>query len=216
MATIRIIVADDHQLLRDTLRARLNQEVDITVIGTAASAPAALADAAELHPDVVLLDIDMPGGDSFDAAARMLKLTRPPRIVFLSAYTDDRYIDRALAVGATGYIMKAEPMAVVTAAIRSAARGRQTFSPAVAARFAPEGPGRGTAVRRARGGLLTAREMEVLRLVADGQTDREIARVMNVTPKTVSYHCTNLMKKLATHDRVELTRFAIREGIIEP
>jgi DNA-binding NarL/FixJ family response regulator len=168
-----------------------------------------------LQPDIVLLDIDMPGMAAFDAA-RTIRLRSPrTRLAFVSAHFHDRYIEQALGVGAMGYITKGEPPETVARAIRSIAGGGAYFSPDVQARIVIDVSGPRLAdQQRTRVSILTAREQEVLRYLASGLAKKEIAETMNLSVGTVNNHAANLMKKLDIHDRVELTRFAIREGIV--
>ncbi|MFQ5490210.1 MAG: response regulator [Phycisphaerae bacterium] len=214
--TISVLLADDHAMVRDTLRDRLNRESDIRVLAVVADADAAIARACELKPDIVVLDIDMPGQVSF-AAARSIKSQCPDtRIMFLSAFFHDSYIEDALAAGATGYVTKDEPPDVLITAIRRAVRGVAYFSPKVQGRIVVGTHGvQFDGAVRSRLGTLTPRESEIIRYIARGLSKKEIGTVMHISVKTVNRHCENLMTKLDIHDRVELTRFAIREGLAE-
>lgn len=216
-ATISVLLVDDHALLRETLRDRLDAEPDLKVVGTAGSAEAGLACVADVCPNVVLMDIDMPGQSCFGAARRFKELCPDASILFLSAFFHDRYIESALAAQATGYITKDEPPARIVDAVRAAASDLAFFSPKVQERIVIDGEG----VRLAEAGrslvsMLTTRELEVLRYLARGLSKKEVAGLMEVSVKTVSRHTENLMEKLDIHDRVELARFAIREGLAEP
>lgn len=212
---MKILLVDDHALLRETLAERLDKEPSFSVVGTASNAGEALEMCREDQPDVILMDIDMPGLDCFDAARRISSVHPGTRIVFLSAHAHDRYIERALAVGAMGYLTKDESPEKVVAAIREVARNRVCFSEEILQRMV---------VGERRVGLATAgssrlsslsnREVEVLGYLARGLQKKEIARVMHVSRKTVEKHAENLMRKLDIHDRVQLARFAIREGIL--
>jgi DNA-binding NarL/FixJ family response regulator len=217
MENIRIILADDHALVREMLCAYLQQNPGFQVVATASSAKEAMQKCVDHQPNVVVMDIDMPGLICFDAARRILSAQPEVKLIFLSAYTHDHYIEQALQVGAVGYLTKSEPPQNVAEAIRSVAEGRAYFSEEVRSRIvfdsnqtrlAPKG--------RSRGSLLTPREVEVVRYVARGLAKKEIASIMHVSLKTVEKHTDNLMQKLDIHDRVELARFAIREGLAEP
>ena len=216
MAAVTILMVDDHALLRDTLRDRLNAESDMRVVATAGNADDAVQLLAEHTPDVVLMDIDMPGASCFEAARAMKALCPETSIIYLSAFFHDRYIESALAAHASGYVTKDEAPAVIIEAIRLAAAQVAYFSPRVQARLVVDTGGVHLArAGRSRASLLTARELEVLRYIARGQSKKEIAATMHVSVKTVSRHSENLMDKLDIHDRVDLARVAIREGLAE-
>jgi DNA-binding NarL/FixJ family response regulator len=214
---IGIIVADDHGLVREMLRERLSREPDMTILGTAGTADEAVALAVRLAPDVVVMDIDMPGRLCFDAARAIRTRCPHTRVIFLSALCQDRYIDQALQVQAYGYVVKTEPPDVIVRAIRGVAAGSSYFSPEVQARIVvDQGGPRLADQQRSRASSLTPREMEVLRYIARGLSKQDIGRAMHLSAGTVHRHTANLMNKLNIHDRVELTRFAIREGLAEP
>ncbi len=214
---IRILLADDHALVRATLAAHLAAQPGLSVVGQVGTGDDALAAALRLNPDVVVLDIHMPGLLCF-AAARTIRAQCPAaRIIFLSAYFDDRYIDEALRVGADGYVIKDEPPETIAEAIRLAVAGARYFSAEVEARIVENAGKPGdTEARRSRVATLTPRELETLRYIASGLSKKEIARIMDIGVKTVDHHATALMTKLDIHDRVALTRFAIREGLAKP
>lgn len=212
----RILMVDDHVLVRQALADHLSREDIFKVVGTAASADEAIGLAVEHQPDIVIMDIDMPGMICFDAAQRINESNPEVRLVFLSAFFNDSYIEQALKVKARGYLTKSEPLETLIAAIREVARDGVYFSDEVRSRLILDCDG----VRLARKGrtkvsLLTNRELEVLRYIARGLPKKEIAATMQLSVKTVENHCNNLMNKLDIHDRVELTRFAIREGLAE-
>ncbi len=214
--SLRILVVDDHTLVREAVAAQLSREEGFEVVGTAADASEALRLVPQLEPDIVLMDIDMPGMACFDAAHRLTAAGDTPKIIFLSAFFHDRYIEQALRVKARGYVVKSDPPANLVAAIREVADGGSYFSEQVRARLLVGENG----VELAENGqtavsMLTQREMEVLRYVAQGLSKKEIARTMHLSTKTVENHSARLMKKLNIHDRVELARFAIREGLAE-
>lgn len=214
---ITIIIADDHGLVRDMLRERLASEEDFIVLAATVSAEDAL-EAAENHsPDVVVFDIDMPGQSAFEAA-RLLKRRSPKtRVVFLSAFVQDAYIRRALEVEASGYLAKSEPTEAIIAAIRAVARGATRFSAAVGQRIVVEADGaRLLDGVQTRAELLTPREKDVLGHLAQGKAKKEIASLLGISLKTVDHHTSHIMDKLDIHDRVELARYAIREGLINP
>jgi DNA-binding NarL/FixJ family response regulator len=211
-----VLVVDDQALVRETLALWLRTAPDLEIVGCAAHADEAVTLATEKQPRVVLMDVDMPGRQAFEAA-RVLRVRCPDaRILFVSGHTQDRYIEQALAVGAAGYVAKSEPAATLLGAIRTVAASGAYFSPVVRARlvFAPDGVQLAEQART-RATMLTERETEVLRHLARGLSKKEIAEVTHLSERTVNRHCANMMAKLDIHDRVALTRFAIREGLVE-
>jgi len=211
-----VLVVDDQALVRETLALWLRTAPDLEIVGCAAHADEAVTLATEKQPRVVLMDVDMPGRQAFEAA-RVLRVRCPDaRILFVSGHTQDRYIEQALAVGAAGYVAKSEPAATLLGAIRTVATSGAYFSPVVRARlvFAPDGVQLAEQART-RATMLTERETEVLRHLARGLSKKEIAEVTHLSERTVNRHCANMMAKLDIHDRVALTRFAIREGLVE-
>lgn len=216
-AQIRILLADDHALVRRTLRRCLEAEADFTVVADVCNADEAVAQARQLKPDIVLLDVDMPGMVCFDAARLIMADNPATRVVFLSAFFHDRYIDQALAVGASGYITKTEPPEVLVQAIRAVVDGAVYYSPEVRSRIVIDTQGaRLGGVMQSRGGRLTPRELQVLQYIARGLSKKEIADRLHLSERTVNCHTASMMAKLDIHDRVDLARYAIREGLVEP
>ncbi len=210
----RIIVVDDHPMVRDAIAERLDRESDMSIVATAESGGEATSLAAKHEPDVVLMDIDMPGVNCFDAAASIGSRCPDARVVFLSAHWHDRYIEDALRVGACGYLTKSEPTSRIIIAIREIVRGARYFSPEILDRL--EVTSGGVAVRtvkQTRLARLSARELDVLRYLATGLAKKEVAKTMHLSVKTIDGHTSNIMSKLDIHDRVELARYAIREGL---
>ncbi|MBI5866374.1 MAG: response regulator transcription factor [Planctomycetes bacterium] len=213
---ISILLADDHKLVRDTFAHWLSGIEDFRVVGVAANAESAVLEAVRTQPDLAILDVDMPGAGSFQAASTIRIRTPKTRVLFLSAYSNDRYIEQAIGAGASGYASKSEPLETVEKAIRAVVRGERYFSPEAMSRIVVERDRAGSAgTIQTRRSSLTDREIEVLRYLARGMAKKEIATVMSLSLGTVNNHAANLMRKLDIHDRVELTRFAIREGLIE-
>ncbi|NGX17387.1 response regulator transcription factor [Wenzhouxiangella sp. XN24] len=213
----RIVLADDHAMLREMLAEHLAAEPDMEVVAVVPNAAAALEAALAESPDLVVLDIDMPGLSPFHVARRIHAERPATRVVFLSAYLRDHYVQQALDAGAAGYLVKDETPEAIVQGLRMAARGRTAFSPAVRARLSIGREGvTFSGASGTRLALLTPRETETLRYLASGLSRKEIARTMGISNKTVEQHCEHLMHKLDIHDRVELTRFAIREGLLEP
>lgn len=214
---ISLLLVDDHTMVRETLGNRLDGEPDIDVVGIAENADEAVTLAVKLRPLIILMDIDMPGLLCFDAARTIQTQCPDTRIIFLSAFLNDRYIEEALACGACGYITKNEAADSVVKAVREVATGGAYFSPDVQSRIIIDPTGPKLAGRKqSRLSTLTSREIEILRYVAKGMSKREIAKTAHISIKTVENHCTHVMTKLDIHDRVELARFAIREGLAEP
>jgi DNA-binding NarL/FixJ family response regulator len=215
--TITVLLADDHALVRESLGNWLREAGDIRVVGEVGSADEALAVAVRERPDVVLMDIDMPGLLAFDAVRTIRTRCPTTRIIVLSGFFHDRYIEEALSAEASGYITKGEPADAVVRAVRAVAGGGTYFSPEVQARIVVDTHGARLAAQGStRASTLTPRELEVLRYIARGLSKKDIAGIMHLSVKTVDNHSTSLMTKLNIHDRVELARYAIREGLAEP
>lgn len=213
---VSVLLVDDHAMFRDALRRTLADERDIRVLATVANADEALVLCATQPPDVVLMDIDMPGTTCFTAAKEIQTACPGTRIVFLSAFFNDRYIERAIEIRAWGYVVKSEPAATVVMAIRRVAAGETYFSPEVQARLIMDGRiPRLAAPRSARISTLTEREIEILRYLARGMGQKQIAHLLEISANTVHRHVSSVMTKLDIHDRVEVARFAIREGLAE-
>jgi DNA-binding NarL/FixJ family response regulator len=214
--TISVLLADDHALVRDALANWLRESGDVQVVGEVGSADEALAVAVREKPDIVLMDIDMPGLLAFDAVRTIRARSPKTRIIVLSGFFHDRYIEEALASEASGYITKGETTETVLRAIRTVAAGGAYFSPQVQARIVVDSHGaRLSEASKTRASTLTPRELEVLRYIARGLSKKDIAAIMHLSVKTVDNHSTSLMSKLNIHDRVELARYAIREGLAE-
>ncbi len=214
---IRVLCVDDHSFLIDGLKARFALERDLECVGSLPSAEHLVEQAKALKPDIVLLDIEMPGPDPFEAADDLRRRCPDVRAVFLSAYVRDHYISAAVKAGAWGYFSKGEDAETLIKGIRKVAGGEFAFSPKVQARCRPsQGGKRGhPAPPSTKLDALTAREQEVLRLIGRGLARNEIAETLCRSPKTVDGHRESIMQKLGIHDRAELVRFAIREGLVE-
>lgn len=210
-----VVLADDHALVRDMLCERLSRE-GMRVVAVASSGDRALELASSDPPHVVVLDIDMPGISAFEAARELQRVSPSTRVIFLSAFVHDCYVEQALEVGASGYLTKADPPQAIVDAIRTVNEGGTSFSSAVLDRMVIDSGGaRLAGGNGSRLGLLTDREREVLSYVAKGLSQRQIAHLAGISVKTVQHHITRVMDKLEIHDRVELARFAIREGVVE-
>ena len=216
MAPVTVMLADDHQLVGDALCALLASDESCRVVGTVTSAAEAVEMVSRLHPDVLLMDVSMPGLSSFEAARKILAAQPQMKVIFLSGFMNDEYIEEALAVGASGYLLKSEPRDRILSAIHEAHAGQTCFSDEVRSRIVNDGGERHIATKgKVRASQLTAREREVLEYIAKGLSTKEIASLLHVSARTVDNHRTHLMNKLDIHDRVDLARFAIREGIAE-
>lgn len=215
---VRVLCVDDHAFLVDGLAARFDLERDIECVGRLESAEQLISQTQELRPDVVLLDIEMPGPDPFEAVVELLRLVPDTRVVFLSAYVRDHYISAAVAAGAHGYFSKSDDPAEIIGGLRTVARkGEFAFGPKVLQRCRPtKRPGRaGVVSPRTKLDDLTARELEILRLIGRGMSRTEIGETLCRSPKTIDGHREKIMHKLDIHDRAELVRYAIREGLVE-
>lgn len=213
---ITVIVVDDHALVRDSLEQLLSTAPDIRVVASACNGNEALGLVDTHEPTIVLMDIDMPGMNCFDAAERIMAGHPATRVMFLSAFCYDHHIERALRLQVRGFLAKTESMDSVIHGIRQVAEGKVVFSEKVSARIVADGSGARLAegAGRTRAATLSARETEVLGYLARGLSKKEIAQVMFLSVKTVEGHADRLMDKLDVHNRVELARFAIREGLV--
>jgi DNA-binding NarL/FixJ family response regulator len=210
--TIRVMFADDHRMLRDALVLLLRAESDFEVVGMVEDGASALARARELVPDVLVLDIAMPGMNGVEVARQLRSESPGIRILVLSAYLDKRFVQEAFKAGASGYVTKSAAATELPRAIRAVADGQNFLSPeitaAVVGQFAPNEMDSSSPEV-----LLSAREREVLRLVAEGVRTSEIARRLGITEGTVEAHRYNVMRKLDLHTVAELTKYAVREGL---
>ncbi|MGM1058594.1 response regulator [Saccharothrix sp. Mg75] len=209
--TVRVVVVDDQQLVREGIAALLGLQPGIDVVGTAGDGRAAVDLVAEQHPDVVLMDIRMPGLDGIDALTALRDRGLAAKVVLLTTFDDEEYVVRALRAGASGYLLKDRPAAELAAAVRLAHSGVVQVDPAAAARLAsaltPVTPG-GVAPHG-----LTDREVEVLRLVAAGSTNREIARRLHLGEGTVKNHVSRILTRLGLRDRTQAAVYARDRGI---
>ena len=213
-APIRVVLVDDHALVRAGMRSLLGSMARVEVVGEAASGEEALALARSAQPDVVLMDIAMKGMTGLDAASRMREANPAVRVIILSMHAGEEYVLQALRAGAVGYLLKDAATGELELALRSVMRGESWFSPAVS-RQVVEGY-----VQRVGGDpvadVLTARQREVLRLVAGGKSTKEIAYDLNLSVKTVETHRAQIMERLGIRDVAGLVRYALRTGLVPP
>ncbi|MCC6860342.1 MAG: response regulator transcription factor [Bryobacterales bacterium] len=216
MATIRVLLTDDHTLFRHGIKTLLSAEADLEVVGEAASAADAIARAAELRPDIVLMDIGMPGLSAFEASRQIRKHRPETRILFLTMYDDEDYLVECMEVGASGYVLKDSPASQLLSALRDIYRGGSFLSPRMLSQLVDDFRSRiKSATRLPRFATLTAREKEVLKLLAEGNSVKEIACHLNLSIKTVEAHKFNLMRKLDIHNKAQLVQYAIQKKIIK-
>ncbi|WP_328316755.1 response regulator transcription factor [Streptomyces sp. NBC_00388] len=207
-AAIRVLLVDDHQVVRRGLRTFLEVQDDIEVVGEAPDGQQGVAAAEELRPDIVLMDIKMPGMDGIEALRRLRELANPARVLVVTSFTEQRTVVPALRAGASGYVYKDVDPEALADAIRSVHAGHVLLQPEVAGALLSQEPGGG----QGRGTVLTEREREVLGLIADGRSNREIARALVLSEKTVKTHVSNILMKLDLADRTQAALWAVRNG----
>jgi DNA-binding NarL/FixJ family response regulator len=211
---IRCVLADDHILLRDGVRRVLEETHDFAVVGEASDASEALKLVIEHRPDLVLLDISMPGMSSFEAARLIEEHCSDTRIVFLTMHEDMEYLTQALRAGASGYLLKDTPAPHLLQALRKVHSGERSFSPRIVRHVQEDSDARKSSRTRPDRTTLTPREREVMKLLAEGHTVRQAAMQLGVSVKTVEAHKFNLMRKLDIHNKAQLVTVAIRKKIV--
>jgi DNA-binding NarL/FixJ family response regulator len=216
LGKIRVLLAEDHTIVRKGLRALLDDEIEIEVVGEAEDGRDAVRQVEELHPDVVLMDITMPLLNGVEATRQIKAQVPEVQVLGLTRHENEEYVYQLLRAGAAGYVVKQAAPAELVEAIRAVMQGETYLSPSINPsvveayiRQAKEMVVKGPDER------LTPREREVLQLVAEGRTNREIAQVLSISVKTVEHHRANLMSKLELYSAAELTQYAIRTGVIE-
>jgi DNA-binding NarL/FixJ family response regulator len=214
---IAVLIADDQRLVRAGLRMILTSEPDLTVVGEAGDGHEAVAESERLCPDVVLMDVRMPGIDGIEATRRIMRTASPPRIIVLTTFDRDDYVYEALRNGASAFLLKDAPEHQLLAAIRVVVEGASLFAPSVTRRlierFTDAGRPTAPATQLAR---LTARETEVLRLIARGLSNAEITDELVVSPHTTKTHVTSILQKLDLRDRVQAVALAYESGLVRP
>ncbi|MBI3736777.1 response regulator transcription factor [Candidatus Sumerlaeota bacterium] len=217
MNRITVLLVENHTVVREGLRSLMDTSGEFDVVGEAQNGRDAVQLVQKLHPAVVLMDLSMPELNGFEAARQILKLAPTTRVLVLSAYDDDAYVDHILALGASGYLVKHTSAKVLVTAIREVGKGNPFFSPSIAKRLRDrnrKSPGHAGLLKK-RKIELTPREAEALQLIAEGKANKQIAAELAISIKTVEKHRQNLMTKLGIHDTAGLTRYAITAGIIE-
>ncbi len=211
---IRVLIVDDHAILREGVRALLQLHADMEVVGEAADGMEAIDAVGRLDPDVVLMDIAMPGLGGIEAALELKKLGKRARVLILSQYEDREYVRRLLKAGVSGYVLKKSAGAELANAIRAVHRGGLVLDPEVARTAMEEGGPAAAGQAEDPYDALTDREKQVLKLVAEGRSNKEVAEVLGISVKTAMSHREHVMEKLGVHNRTELVRFALRKGVI--
>ena len=216
MAQIRIVLADDHNIIRSGLRLLLERQPDFKVVAEAEDGRQAVQLVARHHPDVVVLDIGMPQLNGIEATRQIVAQESHPNVVILSMHSDESYVLRALKAGARAYILKNAAEADLIRAVRAVSEGKSFFSPVISKMLLED------YVRQVREkevedtyDLLTPREREILQLIAESKTNKEIAAILGLSPHTVETHRGNILEKLNLHSVPELILYAVRKGIIQ-
>jgi two-component system response regulator NreC len=215
MSKIRILLADDHGVVRKGLRFLLERRPDMEVVGEASDGREAIDMAAELKPNVVIMDIAMPRLNGIEATSQIVKRDPSAGVIILSMHSDEGYLVRTLAAGAKGYLLKESAEADLVRAVEAVAQGKPFFSPAIAHTlledYLRQLQQRGMADSY---DLLTDREKEILQLLAEGKSNKDVAALLNLSPYTVETHRTHIMQKLDLHNTAELVLYAVRKRII--
>ena len=210
--SIRVVIVDDHAILRAGLRRVLDAEPDIDVVGEAPSAERAVFEAISGQPDVVLMDVMMPGKTGIEAMPAVLQAVPQTKVLVLSMQDDPRYVREAFAAGASGYVLKEAADSEVVGAVRAVAAGERYVHPSLGARLVAA---EAEEQRKAEADPLSDREREVLRLLALGHTNQEIAKALFISVRTAETHRAHIMQKLRLTSRAELVRYALAEGMLE-
>lgn len=215
MKKIRILIADDHGIVRKGLRLQLEQNSDFEVVGEATEGREAVRMAEELLPDVVIMDIAMPNLNGIQATTQLVKKNPQIGVIILSMYSDETYLMRTLAAGAKGYLLKDSADVDLHRAVEVVAQGKPFFSPAIADTLL-EDYMRQLQQRGLQDSydLLTEREKEILQLLAEGKSNKDVAGILNLSPNTVETHRTRIMQKLDLHSTADIVLYAVRKGII--
>lgn len=217
MDKIRVLIVDDHTIVREGVRMLLEAQGDIEVVGEATDGADAIAKVSETKPDVVIMDIGMPNINGLEATAHIKKRHPNVQVLILTMHDTDDYFFRVLAAGASGYVLKGAASSDLTYALRAAHRGDVFLYPSVAKKLVNDYIQQAATGQQKGSGLaaLSDREKEVLKLVAEGRTNQEIAEALVLSTSTVQTHCSRIMEKLNLHNRAELMNYAIRRGLVD-
>jgi DNA-binding NarL/FixJ family response regulator len=215
MPLYRVLIADDHLLVRAGIRALIESIDGVTVVAEANDGREAVDLAATLRPDIALLDVTMPGLNGLEAATRLREASPATRVIILSMHANEAYVRTALKAGAAGYLLKSATAAELQAAIQTVAKGETYLSPAVSKQVV-KGFVDSTAHEASPLDALTTRQREILQLIAEGRSTKEVAFTLSISAKTVETHRAQIMERLEIHDLAGLVRFAIRTGLISP
>jgi DNA-binding NarL/FixJ family response regulator len=210
----KVLLVDDHAILRDGLKMVLDAQPGITVVGEAENGREALDLVEELHPDVVVMDIAMPQMNGAEATRQIKRRFPQTRVVILTMHENQQYLMQIVNAGATGAVLKRSAGSELVTAVKAAARGESFFSPSMASMLLEDYRVRLQQDEPDDADMFTEREREVLQLVAEGKTNKEISDLLTVSIKTVQTHRAHIMEKLGAHDRTDLVRYAMRKGII--
>lgn len=214
MKPLRVLLADDHALVRAGIRLLLEQTADVEVVGEAGDGLEVLAMTKALQPDVLLVDISMPGLGGLEAAERASKEAPDVKVIILSMHANEEYVFQALRAGASGYLLKESAAVEVELALKAVRRGEPYLSPAISRTVIEGYLGRVSGGGAAAGAALTPRQREILKLVAEGQSTKDIAFALNLSVKTVETHRAQLMQRLDIHDVASLVKYAMRIDLI--
>ena len=206
---IRVLIVDDHPIVHDGLTAVIHAEADVRVIGSSSTAADAIRKIEQEKPDVVLLDLNLPGEEGISGVERILSAAPGARVIVFTAYDVDEYVFGAMKAGARGYVIKGSPASELIRAIRLVHDGDSYLSPTIGAKFA-----RQSSATHKTNSLLTPRELAVLRLVAAGQSNRQIADSLGITERTVKFHVTAIFNKLGADNRAQAVALAGRRGLL--
>lgn len=212
--TIRVLVVDDHPVVREGIAAMLSRQPDLAVVGEAADGLEAVERAAELHPDVVLMDLQMPRLDGVEAIRRIRAQLPVTQVIILTTYDTDELVFQGIQAGARGFLLKDAPREELFRAIAAVHRGESLLQPSVAAKLIDRVTHMGSAPPPAAEDRLSEREMDVLRLMAKGQPNKEIAQVLFISESTVKTHIASIFQKLGVRDRTEAVTRALQRGIL--